>query len=402
MTRDEILACYSEEEREKIINTYLDTIEILLSNNYYNGVDFFKLVNLDEKELYQSLCNLYGKRANKEELLNYIFQEFKYDLLKRLIKEELDDNNQLKQPFLIDNLDSIRDLILEHLTNNNITSKIVPEEEIRSLKKISNNKIETYIVGFLSTIDNSLFLLDTYNRLLLDNKIVFLNEEKDLDEVAKQHNIDREELLFNTSYQANEIITIVNKNDISNVIDVVHELIHYINLHNKDKLPILLLEFLPITFEYLASDYLLDQGVDEEEIRQMMSTRYLNTLVSGIISIDFIDILSLYIDNKDINKELIYEHFKNEYDESLGVSYDEYVNNKIDSFIKDFLLEKASIYKDLSYVVGDLLAYDCLDYYKESFTNQKEINNLVSTITNYNEYDIFNLLYKEKVKVNDK
>ena len=134
----------------------------------------------------------------------------------------------------------------------------------------------------------------------------------------------------------------------------------------------------------------------------MMSSRYLNTLVSGVISIDFIDMLSIYIKNNDINKELIYDYFKDEYDKSLGITYDEYIDTKIDSFIKDLLLEKASIYKDLSYVVGDLLAFDCLDYFKESYSNQKEINNLVKNIDKNNEYDIFNLLYGEKVKINDK
>ena len=403
MTKDEILAFFEEEEREHILNSYLDLIEILISNNHYNGVDFFKLANLDENELYQSISNLYGKKANKEELLNYIFQEFKYDLLKRLIKEEVADNNKLKQTFLIDNLDNIRALILDHLTSNNITNHIVSEEEIRDLQKISRSEIEAYIIGFLSTIDNSLFLLDTYNRLVLENKIVFLDDEKDLEEVAKQHNVDKNELAFNTSYQLNELITIINKNDISNVIDVVHELIHYINLHNaNNKMPVLLLEFLPITYEYLATEYLREQKVDEEEIRQMMSSRYLNTLVSGVISIDFIDMLSIYIKNNDINKELIYDYFKDEYDKSLGITYDEYIDTKIDSFIKDLLLEKASIYKDLSYVVGDLLAFDCLDYFKESYSNQKEINNLVKNIAKNNEYDIFNLLYGEKVKINDK
>lgn len=398
MTREEILNNYKEEEREKIINQYVDLLEVLLAVNHYGELDFLKESKISINDIYQSIANVYGKRANKKELFKYIYEEFKYDFLNRLIKEELKEDSLL-DPFIINNLDFIRNTILEYLTKSNIMDKIIPEEETVKYKKLSDIEIYNNIIGFLSTVDNKLRLLDLYNRLKLDNKIIYIEKEEDLDKIAEENNIDREELGFNTSLQLNKYITIIKQNNISNCIDEIHEFIHYLNLHNKERLPITLIEYLPILYEYLAIDYYKKMKINEDELKQMISDRSLNTLVSGVSSLDYLDLLSLYKDNNSLNKELVEDYFKSEYDSNLDISYDEYINNKIDNIINDLYFEKGSIYKDISYILGDILALKSLSFYNENYTNKRTINDLVTNINNYSEEEILKLLNISKEKV---
>lgn len=399
MTREEILNKYNEEDQEKIINQFVSILEVLFATKKYGELNFLDESKLSLNDLYQTIVNVYGKRANKEELYNYLYEEFKYDFLNKLIKEELECDNSLLDPFIINNVDSLREIILDYLTNSNIMDKIIPEEETVEYKELSNIVIYNNIIGFLSSTDNTLRLLDYYNRLKLDNKIVYMNEEKDLDEIAKDNNLNRDELNYNTSLQLNEIITIINKNNISNCIDEIHEYIHYLNLHDKERLPIVLLEYLPILYEYLAIDYYKNIGVNDKEIKQMISDRSLNSLVAGVSSLDYLDLLHLYKNNKMISKDLVNEYFKSEYDPSLNISYDDYINNKIDGIINDLYFEKGNVYKDISYVMGDILALKSIPFFKENYTNKKTINNLTTSINDYSEEDIFELLNISKNKV---
>lgn len=399
MTREEILNMNDK----GIIENLLNILEILLATKDSNyDIDFFELANIKEEELYQIVCNFYGKQASKEELLNYLFQEFKYDFLNRLIEEEfVRETNPLKQDYLLANLEKIRDEVLAFITNKDLINSIVTEEEKKEYSTMSREDINNIVKDFLSHIDNSKFLLKEYNRLIKNNKLIFLNNEEDLNIVSRLHNIPREELSYTTSYQSNEVITIVNNNSLNNVVDIIHEFIHYLNLHNKKLLPVTLLEFLPITYEYLAVDYLREQQKDEFEIRQIISDRKLNTLVTGLTALDFLDLLLLYKENGYIDKDLVYNFFKEEYDPSMDKTLSEFINTKIDNLIQELHLEKANIYKDISYVLGDILALKYYEFAKENTDNLEKVNELTTTINNYTEEEVFNLVEKEKVLIND-
>ena len=122
-------------------------------------------------------------------------------------------------------------------------------------------RIDKYICEILKKIDPTFEWLKAYEIAKKDGKIIYLNklDNKQLEELKNKLNIlsiDNNCIILNdcTCYLA-----LTYNNTLQDVINTIHELIHYIIETNKVEVPKMLSEFFSIFYELYTIYYLKQQ-----------------------------------------------------------------------------------------------------------------------------------------------
>lgn len=283
--------------------------------------------------------------------------------------------------FLIDNILRIARLNNEYITtigryrflNNTIQNKLTFEDVYLLARKIIESINPTY--------------LSDYDELIKTGKLDF-RYENECDESEFVHK--------------NNLINIRREFNYNDVVTLVHEFIHYTNGKNeKSQNRYLLTEFLSIYFETYAIDYLMEQGVPENEIDIFYRLR---TTIKTSISLSKYEIIFLaYEKFGNINEETF--KYLNKYFLSIEQQVFEiecrdlleYINQKEEEYKsklnneKEFIFEFCSpFFYDYKYFLGTILAY----YARKNC----ELDDIVYLNDHINDDDLGNLKISDLLK----
>lgn len=257
--------------------------------------------------------------------------------------------------FLIKNIDKIARLNSKYLS-------FIEKYDLNS--SIKDNKLtyeDVYLIAreIIASIDKS--YLNDYDNLIKSGQLDFgYEEEYDDSEFVHEHNL----------------INIRREFNYNDVISLVHEFIHFTNgKAKKSQNRYLLTEFLSIYFEIYALDYLMEQGIPENEVGIYDRLKW--TRGSSITLSRYEIIFLAYEKFGNINEETytyLNKYYlamsKEEFDRECQYLLD-YIIKKEDEYKTNITFEKEFIYDFCSpffdnyrYFLGTLLAFYSRKYSK--------------------------------------
>lgn len=320
------------------------------------------------KEIYDKLNNYLN------DICNYLDEEYPFLL------EHIETIRKLNDAFLI----LLRNYSLD---NGTIKNKLTYEDVYNLAREIIKSIDEDYLESFDNLIQSG--ELDfSYENAYYDSSCVSVYKNGEL--VKHFININRE----------------FNYND---VIMLVHEFIHYISKKKDTKNINSLEEFLAIYFELYALDYLIEKGINKEEIDYFARIKVLTNKSSGFswyelvllayikfgnIDDSTVDLLKQYflkIEKKDFEKEcrILYRNLCKALEEDKEVieEYPESIG---------WVLSEAFIVSDYKYILGTFLAI-----YAHKYSNFSDVVNLNNHITEYDNESIADICLKIGIDLAD-
>ena len=239
------------------------------------------LSGISDEEIYESIniCyqNCYGRsldiKKNKKKLYEYAKEMSRYRLLSENIKIMLmricDYDDETVDLFMLKNLMSIYENIYAQVWK--YVDNFISFEEC-GLSKLTKEETINIVRNILKSVDPSLEWLNLYNNIL-NKKIIYLNElngdeKKELYDSLADYNNNYYENACVKKKDDDTIILLTYNGDTLDVVNTIHEFIHYINEHkHKGIIEVnVLTEFPSIFYEYYALEYLRKMGYSEMEI----------------------------------------------------------------------------------------------------------------------------------------
>lgn len=372
----------------------------LLLNKKYNLKEYLKEFNIDN--LYKRARELYKYENGTEDISNkqlekWLHDKCSYDVLSDLLwvmLMKLKDYEFYEDKFMFYNFPVMIDLMHDFLENCNIDKQY----EIKDLTKLTDEQIDKYICEILKKIDPTFEWLKIYEIAKKDGKIIYLNklDNKQLEELKHKLNrlpIGNSCIILNdgTCYLA-----LTYNNTIQDVINTIHELIHYIIKTNNIEVPQMLSEFFSIFYELYTILYLKQQGFNINELFTIYQK--IRILDLSLISLTF-DPLYHYLTNLiknrkiSINDDLKYYEKALQSFEQINKLPDNYKNvqpidlayMRCDKYIQ-FLLDD-EFYKIYPYIIGSYLAFEALKKFNDEMLNK--IRAFISTSSTIDPYDVF-------------
>lgn len=372
----------------------------LLLNKKYNLKEYLKEFNIDK--LYERARELYKHKngtedISNEELEKWLHDKCSYDVLNELLWLmifKLENHEFYEDKFMFYNFPVMIELMKEFLENCDIDKQY----EIKDLTKLTDEQIDKYICEILKKIDPTFEWLKIYEIAKKDGKIIYLNklDNKQLEELKHKLNrlpIGNSCIILNdgTCYLA-----LTYNNTIQDVINTIHELIHYIIKTNNIEVPQMLSEFFSIFYELYTILYLKQQGFNINELFTIYQK--IRILDLSLISLTF-DPLYHYLTNLiknrkiSINDDLKYYEKALQSFEQINKLPDNYKNvqpidlayMRCDKYIQ-FLLDD-EFYKIYPYIIGSYLAFEALKKFNDEMLNK--IRAFISTSSTIDPYDVF-------------
>ena len=363
------------------------------------------LSGISDEEIYESIniCyqNCYGRsldiKKNKKKLYEYAKEMSRYRLLSENIKIMLmricDYDDETVDLFMLKNLMSIYENIYAQVWK--YVDNFISFEEC-GLSKLTKEETINIVRNILKSVDPSLEWLNLYNNIL-NKKIIYLNElngdeKKELYDSLADYNNNYYENACVKRKDDDAIILLTYNGDTLDVVNTIHEFIHYINEHkHKGIIEVnVLTEFPSIFYEYYALEYLRKMGYSEMEIKNLEDTRVydlwhciMNTYILGYY-------IKIFKENYEITEDLDIKYYLLMFSDTEELTFDDIkksVHKECD-YCTELMMSNPSLLRRVtSYVVGSYLTLnsinrvdsDMLDIMKEYTEN----------IDDYNPYDIF-------------
>ena len=369
----------------------------LLLNKKYNLKEYLKEFNIDN--LYERARELYKyengtENISKEKLEKWLHDKCSYDVLSDLLWVMLINLKDSEDKFMFYNFPVMIDLMHDFLES----CKIDNQYDMKDLTKLTDEQIDKYICEILKKIDPTLEWLKIYEIAKKDGKIIYLNklDDKQLEELKHKLNklpIGNSCIILkdDTCYLA-----LTYNNTLQDVINTIHELIHYIIETNKVEVPKMLSEFFSIFYELYTIYYLKQQDFNINELFTIYQK--IRILDLSLISLTF-DPLYHYLTNLIKNRKISINDDLKYYEKALNslekinkppgkyknVQPIDLAYMRCDKCI-EFLLDD-EFYKIYPYIIGPYLAFEALKKFNDEMLNK--IRAFINTSSTIDPYDVF-------------
>lgn len=384
----------------------------LLNRKDYDLDLIYKYIYEIWKEYSDEILDL-NNEEDKELLYDFLSEKFRYKMLNDCLDELYEClTEEKKDKFLINNLSDLSDVVNDVIKKNKYYDK-----EIKDLPKLSHEDLDKYFREFLLSIDSSKEYLKTYEYMINNKKIVFIDS---LDEKHKKYFkmlLDIEDDDYNNFTMKDKgFIVIDRKEDISDFRTLMHEFIHYyIYQQNKEKEPhFLLCEFPSMIYEYFANNFLVTKGYSNEDIKKLFLFRF-NEMSKKSEYLKVINYyLKLYNDNNFIvTEEIDIDRMKqtiNVYIDKEGIEkYKEKIkeNNNLKSpeiMAKDYC-DAANFYlvrnpyelvHNFPYLIGHFLSIHFIEEFVNNNFNHKELKEMTKNISDIDSKIILDIYKNNK------
>lgn len=338
------------------ISDNINTIYAVVATDYYE----------QEQDLINFIFNPSGEE--KEKIFKWLNKKYRYDLINMLLEEEYQNMLSLES---IEHDSYLRTHLNQLLELSEIDMqerfKYAKEKEM-SLPKLTKKELDNLCTEFLIQIDPSLKWLKLYNKLKINNNILYGEEFPD--PCSKWGCIETTDNVY---------IYAPLVGDISDFMYFIHEFAHCITLLHKEKgecIPSSVQEFPSIFFERLATAFLREKGYSDQAVTALEEERIKSTLGNKS---DISPSLRYLIDYINLG-EITFEHEKEKMDrirsaipeelpdemksllhDLMSTQDEDNVHIKIDAE-NSFLIEHPNcIFEEYPYILGSDLADKTLD-----------------------------------------
>ena len=374
----------------------------LLLNKKYNLKEYLKEFNIND--LYNRARELYKyengiEDISNEELEKWLHDKCSYDVLSDLLWVMLIKLKDYEDKFMFYNFPVMIDLMYDFLES----CKIDNQYNVKDFTKLTDEQIDKYICEILKKIDPTYDWLGIYETAKNDGKVLYLNNfnKEQLEELRTKLSLE-EILVGNNCIALNDgncYLALTYNNTVQDIINTIHELIHYIVKTNKVETPPILSEFFSIFYELYTIYYLKEQGFSINELFTIYQKIRIADL--ALISLTFKPLyhyFTLLAKNRKISINDDLKHYE-ELLESLkkvGKIPNKYKNmqpidlayKKCDEYIK-FLLDE-EFYKMYPYIIGSYLTFEAFQKFNDKMLNN--IRSFISTSGTIDPYDVFEII----------
>ncbi len=278
-----------------------------------------------------------------------------------------------KHPIFLNNLGFVNEIVQDfYLLSRSLPDTLNNEEEKEML---GNEEIILHSREIISSIDED--LLKEFDELVTNHKIVFFEKDTKVKTGVFPINNDR-------------FIAINKKGGYNDVVDLIHEYMHYYN-YSKNDLYFIITEFFSIYFEMYAIDYLNEEKkVSKNELN--FKDRILNDKKHIINLKGFIPSFYLYYKCKSFDIEEYAKIFPGFTAKNFDILYD--YNMHVFTTPNQYNMSFGKLQaRTMMYTVGLFLALysrsckskkDVLKLYKEINNNENNKLTLKELLTKYN------------------
>ncbi len=356
------------------------------------------LSKLSEDVIYKYIneyyCTINGEYLDigndKETLFNFEKEQSRYEMLcdniKKVLANICDYDGSTVDLFVLRNLIPIYDSVYNSISE--YVDKFSCHES--ELSKLSKEEVIEIVKEILTEVDPSLEWVELYNDIL-DSNVVYVNElnqeKKDL--LCGLLGVDVSSINSHIRSEAGDFLLLNYNGNTSDVVNTIHEFIHYVNRRNCKKRIDIFCEFPSIFYEFYALNYLRRKSYSNDEIENIKLDRVLDLHYCILESFLMIHYVKMFIENYDINHELDISYFpllfpgeEYPYDE-MGT----YVKDFCDECTMDFVKKEYDLKSVTSYIVGSYLTLNAIN--NLSSTLLDEIRAYTNNSSDCNLYDFF-------------
>ncbi len=303
--------------------------------------------------------------------------------------------------FLLDNIyrigevnDSFFGFIYDYSLENEVVQNHLTYEDVYFLAR-----------EIIEHIDSS--YLESFDKLIANGELDFGYDDE----------YDGSECLITYDRQKQEVKTLINISREFNYNDVrllVHEFIHYTNAKKYSTNFNYLAEFLAIYFEFYAIDYLLDKGVNREEIDYLYRIKAIRRNSNSLFKYEIILLAYLSFGNLDSKTfTLLQKYLLNEEAEYSEKDFEKECTDlckrlsKCEEENKDILEDNP---KKIGYILGEeIMAYDYkyllgtfLTILARKYSDLDSIVYLNNHIFDYNDKSVYEICLSIGIDISDK
>ena len=330
---------------------------------------------------------------DREELYDFARRESRYhvlcDNIKRILKDICDYDGNTVDLFILKNLIPIYDGIYESV-NDYIDGFSCNKCE---LSKLSKDEVIEMVRDVLTEIDPSLEWLEIYNSILND-RIIYVNElspeKEELLSELTGIDIHSGDTYVRTDNDG-DLILLNYEGSINDVVNTIHEFIHYVNRRNCNNQINIFCEFPSIFYEYYTLNYLKRNGYSNDEVENVRRNRILDLYYNILDSFVIVHYIKIFVENYDINKELDIKYFP---ELAMGLKkeiplemVEDVVLDLCDESTEEMIINPDNLRKITYYIVGTYLTINAINNLTPTLLD--EIRAYTNNMTDFNLYDLF-------------
>lgn len=379
------------------------------------------IVEIDIDYLFEVVNERYKEEngvylSTKSELYKWLSDKCRYTLLDELLV-------RLYNRFI--NIEKLNDLEIDNtdlffVNNIHEMERIIDKEEkiiyntdvvkYDNKTEIDKYKVIEIVKDILLELDDNGEWLEIYNKILNENKIIYLNElsNKEVEELKDKFGIQE------NLYEVKNACTVINDSDIyilltykGNLDDIcvtIHEVIHYIvrYYNNNKKEKIIFRELPSIFYELYCLDYLKKMGYNEDELNEFKINIRLIDTCECIYEIDIlINYLKTIIDKGNITREDVMDEYKLTMERAYG--NDNYYeiptecDSRCDNCIYDLIKNPYSLFYIYPYIIDTYLASMAINKINTDKYILSFMKYITEHINNVSEEDVFNIILDGKL-----
>lgn len=293
---------------------------------------------------------------------------------------------EVQDSFLLENihiLAGLNDKMLMVLNNYNFDNKVITN-------KLTFEDVFNLAREIIEQIDVS--YLDSFDSLIKTGELDFSYENKYYGSHYQYFYNDNKEVL-------GKLININREFSYDDVLTLVHEFIHYTNGDRITNNRYYLTEFLSIYFEFFAIDYLLEKGIDKEEMDYLFRFKFTKKSCKLLNRYELILLAyskfgkiddNSYVFLKQFFLDISKETFENECKDfcELLIKAEKNTEEEIKKNPKCFgeIISKEFITSNYRYIMGTALAI-----YARKYVDFKDMVYLNNHINDFNDKDVFDI-----------
>lgn len=411
---------YNNEDNKKLITNYnllsMLYLEILFRRNSNNDMALVKTISqISDESLYSTIAYVYYMKEEKfDDFVDYLKNRKDFNKIFGWLKNEtrfdaynylLDTTiNYFKQsdPYFLDNINDITDMMLDQLINN-VNTRV---KEKKELSPLTIKEFDNLFYEFLNTINAPDNWKKIYDELKANNKISFIEQLDDIDESACY-----------TDENGDLRIKVSSDGTVKYFYSFVHEFIHYITIHESMAISqFSISEFPSIFFEKVAIYFLKNKGyIDFADI--LIEDRKKNNIDIFIsISTLFNDICTYFNSGpllKTKKLKIMEKNFKmfqetrgniiklvgerSEQIENIFQKFDisEKIDENCDYLTNEFIENGLLIINGYQYLLGTFLAEEAL---KQMNVDDSVIPQMIDITDNLNSLNLKDILTKFNIE----
>ena len=351
---------------------------------------------------------------DKDKLYKLVNDLFKYELLNDNLETTFEDFvKSEKDNYIVKNIDKI----IEIIENQFDDVKELDTYEKREMPYLSKENLNKYFIDFLNFVDDSGEYAQIYEELKNSGRLFFLDEDERKEKLLKAlgtYDKNYENFFWKGEHNGG-FVFITRHDNIDDFKALAHEFIHYVTYfkNNDDRCSNLLLEFPPMFYEMLATNYLLNKGYKQEDVISTTMNRFKYIYDESSYMANINSYLKLFLNKNDritekddINmRKVQLDNYKNKIGED---KYKRFIDNSEDEITPEALASSfcdyANFYISINpcilsntypYIIGNYLA---CKYIRKAYRDRevlKEMKDITVNLPNISAEDIFNDIDKE-------